>query len=575
MKPRFFKGVLVTVAGWTLTIGVCGSLAAQVPVDQAQAEAASEEFFSETVNVNVVNVEVYVTDKKGHPITGLTQDDFRVFEDKRPVAVTNFYVMEEGRSVGAEAAESPPEAPQVAVERSAPDASPSIPEQQRLSLVLYIDNFNIRPFNRNRVLKRVRQFLAEHLDRDDRVMLVSYERTLTVRHPFTSDPRLISSALFDLEDNVGHAMTKDSDREEVLEAIVEADSLGEVEWRVRQYAETEYNDLSFTIDAMRELVGSLGGLPGRKAILYVSDGLAMKPGEDLYHALLRKFSDSSVLSRSNDYMAARRFNELVARANSNRVSFYTIDAAGLRISSSVSVTSRSGGGNFDTLVDSINFSNLQSTIRMMAEETGGFAIVNTNDPTSGLNRMAGDFNNYYSLGYPSTASEDGRYHRIKVEVDRPGVKVRHREGYRGKSSFTRMADGTTSTLLYGFERNPMAVSLAVGTGNPGEGGHYVVPMEIRVPLDKVVLIPRSDFHHGRVKVYFSAMDETGGMSDVQEMPVDIRIPSDELEDALGRSWAHRVEVQMRVGNQRIGVGVRDEMGATESFLARAVTIGSG
>ena len=70
----------------------------------------------------------------------------------------------------------------------------------------------------------------------------------------------------------------------------------------------------------------------------------------------------------------------------------------------------------DTLVDSIYISNMQSTIRMMAEDTGGFAIFNTNDPTKGLNRMASDFRTYYSLGYDSPSGEDGRYHKIKVRL---------------------------------------------------------------------------------------------------------------------------------------------------------------
>ncbi len=555
------------------------ALCAVVMAQSEDAPPELEEIFSEVVDVNVVNVEVYVTDKKGNPITGLTREDFRVFEDKRPVTVTNFYVMEDGRPVGpsaveaVEAAVPPPPEERVP---GLPPGPPPVPDQQRLSLVIYIDNFNIRPFNRNRVLRRVRQFLSDHLDSGDRVMLVSYQRTLKVQHPFTSDPKLISSALFDLEKMVGHAVTEDADRAEILEAIGEAESLGEVEWRVRQFAESEYSDLMFTIDAMNELVDSLGGLPGRKAVLYVSDGLPMKPADDLYHALLRKFSDSSVLSRSSDYMASRRFNELVARSNSNRVTFYTIDAAGLRVPNSLSVAHRrSAVGNFDTLVDSINFSNLQSTIRMIADETGGFAITNTNDPTSGLDRMASDFTTYYSLGYPSTAGEDGRYHRIKVEVDRPGVQVRHREGYRGKSLFRRMADGTTSTLLYGFERNPLAVTLAVGGGSPSKGGHFVVPMEIRLPLAKVVLVPRDEFHHGKVKVYLSALDEQGRMADVQEIPVDIRIPNADLEDALGKAWGHRVELQMRGGSQRVAVGVRDEVGATESFVSRSVNVGSG
>ena len=211
------------------------------------------------------------------------------------------------------------------------------------------------------------------------------------------------------------------------------------------------------------------------------------------------------------------------------------DAAGLRAPSS-SLAERGGSsvGGFDTLVDSIYISNMQSTIRMMAEETGGFAIFNTNDPTDGLDRMASDFRTYYSLGYDSPRADDGRYHKIKVELrDRSkNIRIRHREGYRGKSQFARMADGTTSTLLYGFDRNPLDVDLHLGAGSPSEG-NFRVPIRIDVPLGRIVMVPREDFHQGRVKIYFSALDDKGRMSDVQEVPLDIRIPNDEVETAKG------------------------------------------
>ncbi len=300
----------------------------------------------------------------------------------------------------------------------------------------------------------------------------------------------------------------------------------------------------------------------------------MTPGEDLFHALVQKFQQSSVLMRANDYRASRRFQELVAQANSNRISFYTIDAAGLRASSASLVDRESiSVAGFDGLIDSMYISNMQSTIRMMAEDTGGFAIFNTNDPTKGLDRIAADFDTYYSLGYQTASASDGRYHKIKValkEKDR-SVRIRHREGYRGKSQFNRMADGTTSTLLYGFDRNPLAVGLSFGDGSPHEG-HFLVPVKVEVPLGKIVLIPREDFHEGRVRIYFSALDEKGRMADVQEIPVDIRIPNQEIESARQQTYSYQVDLQMRRGSQRIAVGVRDELGAVESFVSKSIDV---
>ena len=338
--------------------------------------------FFETVDVNLVNVDVWVTDKAGNPIHGLTAEDFEVFENKRPVQITNFYAVAGGEPVTPVVPTAPEEEPG---ETRAVADTPPIPEDQLLSVVVYIDNFNIRPFNRNRVFRRLREFLYDKLDQRDRVMLVSYDRSLNIRHPFTSDSRLIASSLYDLEKLSGHAVHLDSERRDILRDLNQAESVSEVEWRVRQFAESQYNDLMFTIDAMKEIVISLAGLPGRKAFVYVSDGLPMTPGEDLFHALQARFHDTSALNRMMDFQAGRKFTQVAAEANSNRVNFYNIDASGLRVHSSATaeVSGESVLAGMSTLVDSIDIQNYQSTLRFLAEETGGRAIVNTNDVGAG------------------------------------------------------------------------------------------------------------------------------------------------------------------------------------------------
>ena len=183
-----------------------------LPVHVPAQEAADEEnleadgFFVESVDVNVVNVEVYVTDKKGNRIKGLTKDDFTLQVDKSPIAITNFYVVEGGRARSAPGVDllepTDPRLPDVQEE----------PEEQRLHLVVFVDNFNLHPFTRNRTLSSLRNFLRTRLNRGDQVMLVTYDRSLHVRHPFTADPEIIASALFELEELSGHRIHFDSER---------------------------------------------------------------------------------------------------------------------------------------------------------------------------------------------------------------------------------------------------------------------------------------------------------------------------------------------------------------------------
>ena len=538
--------------------------------DEPVEEQGDEPFF-ESVDVNVVNVEVFVTDKQGNPVTGLTAGDFEVFEDRRPVALSNFYAVEGGRALRQEPAEAPALPATALLEEP-----PPLPEDQRLFLIVYVDNFNIRPFNRNRVFRELRSFLHQNVGLADQVMLVSYDRSLNIRHPFTSDSSVVSRALFDLEKLTGHALSQDSERREVLEAIDKAEEAFEVEWRVRQFAESTYNDLQFTLTALRDFIESIGGLEGRKAILYVSDGLAMSAGEDLFSAVMQKFVNSGAVNRMHDFNAVRQFSQLASLASSSRVSFYTIDAAGLRTEGLASADSRGfETPGLMTLLDSTHRSNIQAPLRLMADQTGGLAILNTNNVGPGLERMATDFKTFYSLGYSSAHSSDGRYHQIDVRVkDQKRLKIRHRDGYRSKSPYAKMADGTNSTLLYGFERNPLSIGLRVGKGKPQDQGLFLVPIAVDIPLGKLELVPQGEFHVGRIKIYFTAIDDEERKADVQEVPLPIRIPSDDIGTAVDQPYVYRVELQMRGGGQRMAVGVRDEIGAIESFIVKTVYVGA-
>jgi VWFA-related protein len=548
------------------------------PPREATGPGQDEAYF-ETVDVTVVNVDVHVTDKKGNPVKGLTKDDFEILENKRPVVISNFSVVEEGRPQSPPAPSKPKD--RVAQEPVRPvppqPGLSTVPEDQRLHLVVYVDNFNIRPFNRNRVFRRLREFLQSRLSRDDRVMLISYDRSLHIRHDFTNDPNLIASSLFELESLTGFGVHADSERREIVRAIEEAERAEDVTWRVRQYAESTFNDLSFSIDALKEMISWLSGLPGRKAVLYVSDGLPMVPGEDLFYMISGEFNDNTgVLTMAREFDASRRFMELSARANSSRVTFYTLDAAGLRAPQASSAENeRIGTAGVQDFTESFYISNIQAPLLMLAEETGGQAIYNTNDVGPGLERVASDFKFYYSLGYTPSHTGSGRYYNIEVKVKRKGLKVRHREGYRDKPLYTRMQEGTISSLRFAYNSNPLDLRIRLGQGASVAKGQWEVPIVVGIRLDKIVLVSREDFHEARLKLYFGAMDEKGWVSPVQEYPLPLKISNDEIEGTRDKLYVFQDKMRMRSGPHRIAVGLWDEMGAEGSFVTQAVMVGGG
>ena len=559
----------LTAAGLLLLLAAPSVSAQKKAAAPAEPEA---EQFGEVVNVNVVNLDVYVTDKSGKRISGLTKDDFEIFENGKKVAITNFYAVEGGKArvIGDEpvpqAEPGKPAAPAQAVE---------LPEDQRLRLIVYIDNFNLHPFSRNRVMRELRAFLAQKLRREDQVMLVSYDRSLHVRRTFTSDPDLVNDALLELEKVSGHAVHHDSERRDALRNIEESRSAGEALAHARSYAQSAFNDLSFSIDALKDMVSSLAGMPGRKAILYVSDGLQMIAGQDVFYAVQSKYGEQSTgLTESMQFDTSRRLTELAATANANRVTFYTIDAAGLRIQSSISAENATAGQG--VYIDSIQISNLQAPLQMLAEKTGGVAIINANQVTPHLEKLSHDFGTYYSLGYTPPHYGDGRYYKIEVKLKQKqkGLQVRHREGYRDKSSETRMSDGTLAALNFPFEDNKFGLQLEFGKMTQSENGHFLVPVVVKIPLDKLVMVPREQSHEARVRLYIAAMDSEGGISDVQQVQLPISIPAGDLPNTAGKHYAYSVNLLMRRGDQKVAVGVRDDVAGEAAFVSRAVRVGT-
>ncbi len=550
----------------------------------AAKPAAKAEDFVDVVNVSVVNVDVYVTDKKGNAVNGLSKSDFQLFENNRPVEITNFYAVTGGKAVTpatdiAQAAPLEPSTPGVLAPPAPPEDPTQLPESQKLRLIVYIDNFNLRPFDRNRVMREIRAFIGQKLSRGDQLMLVTYDREMHIRRTFTSDPSLIAAAMLDLEKISAQGVHADSDRRDALQKITDSQSVAEAEGYANSYAQSSFNDLSFSVDALKKMVDALAGMPGRKAVLYVSDGLQMIAGQDVYYAVQAKYGEqSNTGTLTLDFSISHRLDELTAQANANRVTFYTIDAAGLRSYESNSAANQGPGpqaAGMSQLVDSIQISNLQSTLQTLAEKTGGVAILNSNVIMPRLEKIATDFNSYYSLGYTPPHFGDGRYYKIEVKVKgRKDLQVRHREGYRDKSTESRMSDGTLAALNFPFEENPLGVTLEFGQPRQRDDGFYLVPVLVKIPIGRLVLIPREHTDDARVRLFIAALDDNGGTSDVQQTPVPISIQKADVTTAQKKQYVYSVTLLMRPGDQRVSIGVRDDVGAQASFLSRGLRVGS-
>ena len=117
------------------------------------------------------------------------------------------------------------------------------------------------------------------------------------------------------------------------------DNWGELLSLARQYADNQATNTAIAADGLADLVTTLAGVPGKKAVVYVTDGLPQRPGISVLDYLgnelcsdLRRSASSETMSEMTQYDESRRFNRISAHANANRVPFYGLDAAGVRSS---------------------------------------------------------------------------------------------------------------------------------------------------------------------------------------------------------------------------------------------------
>lgn len=566
---RVTSNVWRTLSLYLFAVVLVVGAAAQAQTEE-ESDLGPDGFFLDTVDVNLINVDVFVTDKSGGRITGLKPEDFEVFQDGKPMEITNFAAIEANRI----AFETGPQiAPLPSEDLPDPRLAPILPENQRLHLVVYVDNVNIHPLNRQKSFTAIRNFLRQRLTRDDQVMVLSYDKSLNERLAFTSDRERVAAALFELEDVAGHRVPYNSERTQMLDAIYDADELLEVSARARHYAESLFNDLNFSIDALKNVVDSLAGLPGRKAILYVSDGLGMRAGEDIFYAMDDKFGASIDLLQIQNYDVSRQLKALTTEAASNRIVFYSLDAAGLRTHSNADVLNyRAGRGSS---VDSIHVDNLQEPLRFIANETGGQAIVNTNNFGPMLERVGDDFSTFYSIGYLSPDSGTGRLRDIEVRLKNGKGKIlRYRKSYRDQPVERRMADTALAALHYGYERNDLGVQLEIGNIVRGEGKSYLVPLVIKIPMGRLSFFPHEQVQSARIRLFITAKDEDGGLAPVQVVPVPIEIKQEDFARAQQSLYHLQHTLVMARGRQIIAVGVRDEIGATDAFVLGGVELDS-
>lgn len=415
----------------------------------AAAEGAPD--FGEVIDVRVVNVEAVVTNRKGEPVRGLSAADFRLLVDGKEVPVDYFAEVKNG------AAAVPP--------ASGPDEGPQAPMSGTVgrSILVFVDESSSLGRDLDQVLPRLQEHM-KGLGPEDRMAIVAFDGDrIAILSGWTRDEAALRKALETAEARPAKGIRVRAERQ-VLEHDQElrrqAAALGVYFGEMPFFGDAvdlsagrsslelfsqsaleggaipwqAYSQMLRAGDAVVAALQGFSAVPGRKIALLLSGGWPI----DLEPVV---------------------FSRTIEAANLLGYTLYPVDIAGMETSPSPVEASRRGPdehGLFAPAVQTASLGSISSQweqdvhygLELLARETGGKAAINSNRMAA-LGRVLEDTSEYYWLGFSPSWKADGKRHEIRLEVRRPGLKVRARRSYSDLSPEAEKALQAGSLLLIG------------------------------------------------------------------------------------------------------------------------------
>ncbi len=426
--------------------GVAPSGSAQQQNPPAQTQQPNQDVVR--ITTQLVQVDAVVTDKKGNHVEDLATDDFELFVDGKKQDLTHFKHV----SLPPVKRELPP------VKKSdAPPASPNMPSKKieprdvRRTIAFIVDDLGLSFTSTERVRETLRQFLDRQMQPGDLVAIIRTGRGLGMLEQFTSDKRLLYSAV---EKLMWNPLSRD-----MVPSFGSEASLGESEESQEAAAAQQtiddglnsFRDTLFstgTLGAINFVVNGLRELPGRKSVMLLSDGFSIYPPSN-------NANDPDAVAQSE--MVQQALKQLVEMANRSSVVIYSMDAKGLMpLVPGGETGGRPTGDNYAQAMQD-NQEALEGPVSL-AVQTGGIATFNNNDLNLGIQEALYDQQSYYLIGFdPDDEKFDRKQHKIKITVKRPGLRVRARQGFYGYDDEPRETEKSRGRQLFGAMLSPLGV----------------------------------------------------------------------------------------------------------------------
>ncbi|MET0619580.1 MAG: VWA domain-containing protein, partial [Thermoanaerobaculia bacterium] len=394
-------------------------LATAVALGQEAAPAPQVPVFSERVEVRVLDLDVDVTDSKGQPVTDLKREDFTVKIAGKPMPIDYFARVADGTIHSPDLATASPDQVLAAYTKGGEAIVPR-------NFLIYIDLGFISPGIRNRSINALSDFVTR-LGPNDATRIILFDRSPFVLQDWTTSKESAMSALTRIEKEHPGMSRLQTERQTI--ALIDSTPRRRRSGYVDQYAAQIGQEIQTMITSMQSELVTLSPLAGKKSFIFLTGGFEYQPGY-----VMAQYASGSVAAPSLSFTNVRQIPErvggMVRNANSDEVTFFTIDATGL-------TGEGVGAGNDDPLSSrpGISFQarqDRQAGLTEMALETGGRALLNTNDFQRGLGRVYEAVSTYYTVGVNLSSLPVGKYEKVEVEVARAGITVRSRRGFAAR-----------------------------------------------------------------------------------------------------------------------------------------------
>jgi VWFA-related protein len=544
-------------------------------------------FFSETIEVRVINVDVMVTDRSGKPVTGLTKNDFELYENGRKKEITNFLEMRAPQASATLAVTGEPATPQPPAQ-----AAETQPDTRSRKIVLFIDNSTLQQFNRLTVLMATKDFLRQVVRPGDQVMIVTWGPGLIVRMPFNSDINTATAVI----DQVNSSTTKgnlirferqqcEQEMRRLPKDYASFTVPGETPQKppielglgiARLYASKKRHEQHEVAEALKSVMASIRGVEGRKSVVFVSEQLDEVPGKVVFDSLeqLRDLyaggTGTNFTSEAEAYRDAELVPSITKLANSSGVTLYPLHAAGLS-GDTTSVSAENLGMEAQTSTRIANpLNSTYSTMQRVASDTGGVALLGSNNFKLALETVANDLTTYYSLGFSGSGERKDAVRALSVRLkNQKGLNVRTRREFIEKSLASEMNDAVSANLFFPISRNDLNIRMLAGEAKPASREQVEIPVDIKIPTASLTLVPQGTDLTGHFSTFVAFMRKDGSVSKVVRMEQALRFPADSLKRR--REITVRTPVTIDARTEGISVGVMDDYSHATGFAMLKLT----